>query len=84
MPAFALADDGYLFVHDGKVYSGSDWMPQDRSINALATERGLVVRYPVRMKEDLLPYTKITTSELRAVARPQFRTSGLSGNGSPG
>ncbi len=65
MPAFALADDGYLFVHDGRVYSGSDWVPQDRSINALSTERGLVVRYPVRMKEDLLPYTKITASELR-------------------
>ena len=65
MPAFALADDGYLAVHDGKVYSGSDWMPQDRAINALTTERGLVVRYPVRMKEDLLPYTKIATEELR-------------------
>jgi hypothetical protein len=51
MPAFALADDGYLTLHEGKVYSGSDWMPQDRSINALATGRGLVVRYPVRMKE---------------------------------
>ena len=34
MPAFALADDGYLFLHGGKVYSGSDWMPQDRSINS--------------------------------------------------
>ena len=52
-------------LHDGKVYAGSDWIPQDRSINPLATNRGLVVRYPVRMKEDLLPYTKITTSELR-------------------
>jgi hypothetical protein len=67
MPAFALADDGYLALHDGKVYSGSDWMPQDRSISTLATERGLVVRYPVRVKEDLLPYTKIPTSELRTL-----------------
>lgn len=65
MPAFALADDGYLFAHNGKVYAGSDWIPLDRSINSLATNRGLVVRYPVRMKEDLLPYLKITTSELR-------------------
>lgn len=65
MPAFALTDDGYLLLHNGKVYSGSDWMPQDRSINALATSRGLVVRYPVRMKEDLLPYTKITAPEVR-------------------
>jgi hypothetical protein len=65
MPAFALADDGYLLLHNGQVYSGSDWMPQDRSINALATNRGLVVRYPVRMKEDLLPYTKIPPAETR-------------------
>lgn len=76
MPAFALADDGYLFVHGGKVYSGSDWMPQDRSINSLATERGLVVRYPVRMKEDLLPYTKITTSELRQLLMREFDRQG--------
>jgi hypothetical protein len=65
MPAFALVDDGYLLMHEGKVYTGSDWMPQERSINPLATKRGLVVRYPVRMKEDLLPYIKIPPSELR-------------------
>lgn len=65
MPAFALTDDGYLFVHEGRVYAGSDWMPEDRSINPLATKRGLVVRYPVRMKEDLLPYTRIVASEVR-------------------
>jgi hypothetical protein len=65
MPAFALADDGFLLLHDGQIYSGSDWMPEDRSINSLTTGRGLVVRYPVRMKEDLLPYTKTTASELR-------------------
>ncbi len=76
MPAFALADDGYLFLHDGKVYSNSDWIPQDHSINALATNRGLVVRYPVRMKEDLLPYTKITTSELRKVLAREFESQG--------
>jgi hypothetical protein len=76
MPAFALADDGYLFLHDKKVYSGSDWMPQDRSINSLITDRGLVVRYPVRVKEDLLPYTKITTSELRQLLRRDFERLG--------
>lgn len=76
MPAFALADDGYLFVHDGKVYSGSDWIPQDHSINSLATNRGLVVRYPVRTKEDLLPYTKIATSELRELLGREFERQG--------
>ena len=28
MPAFALADDGYLFAHDGQVFAGSDWIPE--------------------------------------------------------
>jgi hypothetical protein len=78
MPAFALADDGYLFVHDGKVYSGSDWMPQDRSINSLATSRGLVVRYPVRMKEDLLPYTKIPQTEVRQLLAREIERDGRS------
>jgi len=76
MPAFALADDGYLAVHDGKVYSGSDWMPQDRAINALETQRGLVVRYPVRMKEDLLPYTKIADDELRSLLAADLNRQG--------
>ena len=78
MPAFTLADDGYLFLHDGKVYSGSDWIQQDRSVNPLATDRGLVVRYPVRTKEDLLPYTKITTSQLRQLLVREFERQGCS------
>src|SRR4029077_17101963 len=76
MPAFTLADDGYLFMPAGQVYSGSDWVPQDRSVNSLATGRGLVVRYPVRTKEDLLPYTKITTSELRQLLVREFERQG--------
>ena len=76
MPAFALADDGYLLLHNGQVYSGSDWMPQDRSINALATNRGLVVRYPVRMKEDLLPYTKIPPTEARQLLAKELSRQG--------
>jgi hypothetical protein len=76
MPAFALADDGYLLLHNGQVYSGSDWMPQDRSINALATNRGLVVRYPVRMKEDLLPYTKIPPTETRQLLANELTRQG--------
>lgn len=76
MPAFALADDGYLLLHNGQVHSGSDWMPQDRSINALATNRGLVVRYPVRMKEDLLPYTKIPPTETRQLLANELARQG--------
>ena len=55
MPAFALADDGYLFSHNRQVFAGSDWIPEDWSISSLSTKRGLVIRYPIRMKEDLLP-----------------------------
>lgn len=77
MPAFALADDGYLILQNGTVYTGSDWMPQDRSINSLKTERGLVVRYPVRMKADLLPYTKITALELRQLLQSDLARQGL-------
>jgi len=76
MPAFALADDGYLLLHNGQLYSGSDWMPQDRSINALDTNRGLVVRYPVRMKEDLLPYTKIPPTETRQLLANELARQG--------
>ena len=79
MPAFALADDGYLLLHNGQVYSGSDWMPQDRSINALATNLGLVVRYPVRMKEDLLPYTKIPPTEARQLLANELTRQGCPG-----
>ncbi|HLJ89844.1 MAG TPA: hypothetical protein VKZ53_23755 [Candidatus Angelobacter sp.] len=63
LPGFALADDGYLAVHDGKVYSGSDWMPRNKVSMALNCRRGLVVRYPIRMKEDLLPLENMGMAE---------------------
>ena len=27
MPAFALADDGYLLYHEGRLYAGANWLP---------------------------------------------------------
>jgi hypothetical protein len=60
MPAFALADDGYLFVDNGQVFAGSDWIPENSGISSLSTRRGLVIRYPIRMKEDLLPIRMLT------------------------
>jgi len=63
MPAFALADDGYLFVDDGQVFAGSDWVPENTAISSLTSKRGLVVRYPIRMKEDLLPVSILTFDE---------------------
>jgi hypothetical protein len=56
LPGFALADDGFLFLgSDGGVVSGSDWIPGDMALTSLTSARSLCVRYPVRMKEDLLP-----------------------------
>ncbi len=64
LPAFALADDGYLVAHNGVIYSGSDWIPENQAIVALESKRGLCVRYPIRMVEDLLPVEHIGISEL--------------------
>ena len=32
LPGFALADDGYLFLHEGQVVCGSDWIPKTSAI----------------------------------------------------
>ncbi len=64
LPAFALADDGYLVVHDGRLYAGSDWIPQHQAIVALDSRRGLCVRYPIRMCEDLLPVEHLSAAKL--------------------
>src|SRR5689334_119530 len=63
LPAYALADDGYLVVHDGRLYAGSDWNSKQQAIVALESKRGLCVRYPIRMCEDLLPIEHIDSSE---------------------
>jgi hypothetical protein len=70
MPAFALADDGILALHEGQVIAASDWLPLDCAITSLSSERGLVVRYPIRMFEDLLPVRRIPVGEkVGAIAR---------------
>ena len=63
LPAFALADDGYLTLYEGQVVAGSDWIPRDRAITSLPCRRGLVVRYPIRMFEDLLPYERLSAED---------------------
>jgi hypothetical protein len=63
IPGFALADDGFLALCEGQVVAASDWLPQDRAISWLPCSKGLVVRYPIRMFEDLLPYTQVSTEE---------------------
>lgn len=64
LPGFALADDGYLVLHDGQVFWGSDWIPKDRAIASVPSRHGLVVRYPIRMKEDLLPFENLAVDEI--------------------
>ncbi len=64
LPAFALADDGYLIAFNGRLYAGSDWIPPSQAIAPIESKRGLCVRYPIRMFEDLLPVEHIGSSEL--------------------
>jgi len=64
LPAFALMDDGYLFLKDGQVSSGSDWIPEHKAIVPLTSKRGLCVRYPIRMVDDLLPFENLSDDEI--------------------
>jgi hypothetical protein len=74
MPAFALADDGFLGLCNGQVVAGSDWMPLDRAITSVEAECGLVVRYPIRMFEDLLPYRRYSVKEIVEQLRSMIET----------
>jgi hypothetical protein len=64
LPAFALMDDGYLFLKDGQVFSGADWIPEHKAIVSLASKHGLCVRYPIRMVDDLLPFGNLSDEEI--------------------
>lgn len=64
LPACALAHDGYLFANGGKVYHGADWIPRTKAIANLQSNRGLCVRYPIRMYDDLLPLDHMPSDEL--------------------
>ena len=76
LPGFALADDGYLCLHDGRVISGSDWIPKTAAIADSECQRGLVVRYPIRMKEDLLPVVNRSASDLEGLLRDHLANVG--------
>ena len=64
LPAFALADDGILVEHEGKILAASDWIPEDTAITSVTAEQSLCIRYPIRMQEDLLPVRHVADSEL--------------------
>ena len=67
LPGFALADDGYLLLSEGEVFCGSDWIPKDRGFAPVSSRLGLIVRYPIRMKEDLLPFENLSPEELTSL-----------------
>ena len=67
LPGFALADDGYLVLHEDEVFCGSDWIPRERAFAQVSSRQGLIVRYPIRMKEDLLPFENLSAEELTSV-----------------
>jgi hypothetical protein len=67
LPGFALADDGYLLLSDGEAFCGSDWIPKDRGFAPVSSRLGLIVRYPIRMKEDLLPFENLSPEELTSL-----------------
>ncbi|HKC01423.1 MAG TPA: hypothetical protein VKD23_21745 [Terriglobales bacterium] len=69
LPAFALMDDGYLFLKGGTVVHGSDWTPEHKAIVALTSNRGLCVRYPIRMFDDLLPFENLSDGEIETHLR---------------
>jgi hypothetical protein len=76
LPGFTLADDGYLLLHEGNIISGSDWIPKDHAITSLNCRRGLVVRYPIRMKDDLLPFENVPASDSVQLLHDELRRSG--------
>jgi hypothetical protein len=66
LPAFVLMDDGYIFLKEGQVFSGSDWISEHKAIVPLTSRRGLCVRYPIRMVDDLLPIENLSDDEIAA------------------
>lgn len=76
LPGFTLADDGYLMLRDGQVFWGSDWIPKDRAIVSVPSRHGLVVRYPIRMKEDLLPFENLSVDEVLALLAEDLKKRG--------
>ena len=76
LPGFALADDGYLFLHEGQVVCGSDWIPKTSAIAESSCRHGLVVRYPIRMKEDLLPVENLSSEDTVRLLAGHMEQSG--------
>jgi hypothetical protein len=76
LPGFALADDGYLLLDEGRVFCSSDWIPKDRGLASVPSRHGLIVRYPIRMKEDLLPFENFSVDEVLSLLAADLERRG--------
>jgi hypothetical protein len=76
-PAFALMDDGVLFLHHDTLHAAADWIPMDAAVGELASDRGLEVRFPIRKKADLLPFRRLSRSEALAGLTTHFTKAGI-------
>jgi hypothetical protein len=73
MQTRALADDGFLIVDKaGKLHQGHDWMPQRAALTDYEGDRSLCIRFPVRMREDLLPVEHINRSKAIEILSQTF------------
>lgn len=75
-PAFALADDGFLVAHEGEIYHSANWMPGNWAYSRLSSEMVLIVRYPIRTKEDLLPLKNKMTAHMADLLVDRLRRTG--------
>ena len=77
LPALALMDDGVLFLKDNVLHWAADWIPPDAAACDLASKSGLEVRFPVRKKADLLPFTRLSRSESIGLLSAHFAKNGV-------
>jgi hypothetical protein len=77
LPSFALVDDGVLFMHEGKVLSASDWIPQTCAITSLKSPEGLCIRYPIRMQEDFLHSVHLSDDKIVSELEKALGSPGL-------
>ena len=57
--------------------AAADWIPPDAAVCDLASKAGLEVRFPVRKKADLLPFTRLSHSEAIELLTAHFARNGV-------
>ena len=69
----ALADDGFCYADsNGVLHCGSDWMPMRAALTDYEGDRSICIRFPVRMREDLLPVRHIHRTVAGRLLRMKF------------